>query len=251
MLRNITLMRLHTPLNQRRQAHMLPTRHLAPNLLPKLIIPLTNRLVNIHLPYPPGADTLPDQLIRKIAKPMQNQMLLRGTRLANGLQPGQIQILRRAASGVRTVHVPERRRQEIHARLLQVGDRVARLRQQAVHVRRVDAVLRAVDAAHLRFDRDAHAVRARRQLLRELGVLLGRVVAHVDHDAVEAEVHGELAVIVVLAVVDVGGDVGLGAGCEDGDACDEVVRCGVEGPGEDLDDGGRGLGFGGADGRED
>ena len=74
---------------------------------------------------------------------------------------------------------------------------------------------------------------------------------HVDHDGVEAEVHGQLAVVVVLAVVDVDGDIGFGARGEDGDPRDEVVRCGVQGPGEDLDDGGGGGGLGGLYGGED
>ena len=153
-------MRLNRTLHQPRQPDMLPLRHRAPRLFAELHVPLADRLVHIHLPDPARADTLPDQVVREVAEAVQHKMHVGRAGGADGFEARELEVFSRSAGGVGAVHVAEGRREEVDGGFADVGDCVARFGEEAFHVGRGDAVLGAVDAAHLGFDGDAHAVRA-------------------------------------------------------------------------------------------
>lgn len=112
------------------------------------------------------------------------------------------------------------------------------------------AVLTALDAAGLGHDRDAAVVAIGGQLGCEAQVLVARVVAHVDHDAVEAAgVGGAAHEGGGSGVVEVEGYGDGGGEGEDVGGVDEGGD-GGEGPGEEEEHGRGGEGGGGGDGGE-
>jgi len=116
------------------------------------------------------------------------------------------------------------------------------------------AVLTALDAAGLGLDRDAAVVAIGGQRGCEAQVFVARVVAHVDHDAVEAAgVGGAAHEGGGLGVVEVEGD-GDGGGGGGGEGEDvggvDEGGDGGEGPGEEEEHGRGGEGGGGGEGGE-